>query len=247
MENISISTRFWEGKSQGFYASHIREPPRMNFDFSPFLPIPRLASPPAPLYLIPAMYPKLPASLAPIALLALASLAQADTLKIDPVHSTVGFKIRHLFANVTGRFTDVSGAIDIDPAHPENASVTATIGIASIDTANAMRDKDLRGSNFFESEKFPTMTFKSTKVDVTGQSADVTGDLTLHGITKPVTLHVTFLGKGPGMMGGVTTGWEATTSLKRSDFGLTWSKTIEGTQLVGDDVSIDLEITADAK
>jgi polyisoprenoid-binding protein YceI len=178
-------------------------------------------------------------------LLALSQVSQADTLKIDPVHSTVGFKIRHLFANVTGRFTDVSGTIDVDAGHPENASVDATIAIKSIDTANAMRDKDLRGSNFFNADQFPTMTFKSTKVAVSGQEADVTGDLTLHGVTKPVTLHVKFLGKGAGMMGGVTTGWEATGSLKRSDYGLTWSKTIEGTQLVGDDVSIDLEITAD--
>jgi polyisoprenoid-binding protein YceI len=178
-------------------------------------------------------------------LLALGAAAQADTLKIDPVHSTVGFKIRHLFANVTGRFTDVSGTIDVDPAHPENASVNATIAITSIDTANEMRDKDLRGSNFFDATTFPTMTFKSTKVAVSGQQADLTGDLTLHGVTKPVTLHVQFLGKGSSMMGGLTTGWEATGSLKRSDYGLTWSKTIEGTQLVGDDVSIDLEITAD--
>jgi polyisoprenoid-binding protein YceI len=178
-------------------------------------------------------------------LLALGPISRADTLKIDPVHSTVGFKIRHLFANVTGRFTEVSGAIDVDPAHPENASVDATIAIKSIDTANAMRDKDLRGPNFFNADQFPTMTFKSAKVAVTGQQADVTGDLTLHGVTKPVTLHVTLLGKGPGMKGGLTTGWSATGSLKRSDYGLTWSKTIEGTQLVGDDVSIDLEITAD--
>jgi polyisoprenoid-binding protein YceI len=188
-------------------------------------------------------------------LLALASASRADTLKIDPVHSTVGFKIRHLFANVTGRFTDVTGTIDVDQAHPESASVNAVIGIKSIDTANEMRDKDLRGDNFFQADTYPTMTFKSTSVAVNGpigldhsatpQSADVTGDLTLHGVTKPVTLHVQFLGKGPGMMGGTTTGWEATGSLKRSDFGLTWSKTIEGTQLVGDDVSIDLEITAD--
>jgi polyisoprenoid-binding protein YceI len=178
-------------------------------------------------------------------LLALGSVSHADTLKIDPVHSTVGFKIRHLFANVTGRFTEVSGTIDVDPAHPENASVDATIGIKSIDTGAGMRDKDLRGPNFFDADQFPTMTFKSTKVAVSSQEADVTGDLTLHGVTKPVTLHVTFLGKGPGMRGGLTTGWEATGSLKRSDYGLTWSKTIEGTQLVGDDVSIDLEITAD--
>ena len=178
-------------------------------------------------------------------LLALGAGAQADTLKIDPVHSTVGFRIRHLFGKVTGRFTDVSGSIDIDPAHPENASVDATIGIKSIDTANAMRDKDLRGANFFDADQFPTMTFKSTKVVVSGQEADVTGDLTLHGVTKPVTLHVAFLGKGPGMKGGLTTGWEATGALKRSDYGLTWSKTVEGTQLVGDNVGIDLEITAD--
>lgn len=180
-----------------------------------------------------------------LVLLAFSAAAHADTLKIDPVHSTVGFKIRHLFANVTGRFTDVSGTINVDADHPENAAVEATIGIKSIDTANAKRDQDLRGSNFFDADKFPTMTFKSTKVAVNGQEADVTGDLTLHGVTKPVTLHVKFIGKGPGMMGGITTGWEAAGSLKRSDYGLTWTKTIEGTQLVGDDVSIDLEVTAD--
>ena len=180
-------------------------------------------------------------------LLALTAAARADALKIDPVHSTVGFKIRHLFANVTGRFTDVSGTINVDADHPENASVEATIGIKSIDTANEKRDQDLRGANFFDADNFPTMTFKSTKVDVKGQEAEVTGDLTLHGVTKPIALHVKFIGKGPGMMGGITTGWEATGSLKRSDYGLTWTKTIEGTQLVGDDVSIDLEITADQR
>jgi polyisoprenoid-binding protein YceI len=179
-----------------------------------------------------------------VVLLALGAAARADALKIDPVHSTVGFKIRHLFANVTGRFTDVSGTINVDADHPENASVEATIGIKSIDTASEKRDQDLRGANFFDADNFPTMTFKSTKVDVKGQEAEVTGDLTLHGVTKPIALHVKFIGKGPGMMGGITTGWEATGSLKRSDYGLTWSKTIEGTQLVGDDVSIDLEIAA---
>jgi len=204
-----------------------------------------VASASCPAYVIQRMITRIAALLI---LIALSALSQADTLKIDPVHSTVGFKIRHLFANVTGRFTDVSGTINVDPAHPGNASVNATIAIKSIDTANAMRDKDLRGPNFFESDKFPTMTFQSSKVVLSGtQEADLTGDLTLHGVTKPVTLHVQFLGKGPGMMGGTTTGWEATGSINRSDYGLTWSKTIEGTKLVGDDVSIDLEITADEK
>jgi polyisoprenoid-binding protein YceI len=181
-----------------------------------------------------------------LVVLCLGIAARADTLKIDPVHSTVGFKIRHLFANVTGRFTSVAGTINADPDHPEKSSVDATIEIKSIDTSSAMRDRDLRGTNFFDADKYPAMTFKSTKVVLTGSNqADVTGDLTLHGVTRPVTLNVTFLGKGPGMMGGITTGWEATGSLKRSDYGLTWSKTIEGTSVVADDVSIDLEITAD--
>ena len=178
-------------------------------------------------------------------LLALGAAARADALKIDPVHSTVGFKIRHLFANVTGRFTDVSGTINVDWDHPENTAVEATIGIQSIDTANAKRDQDLRGSNFFEADKFPAMTFKSTKVDVKGQEAEVTGDLTLHGVTKEVILHVKFLGKGKGMKGGLTTGWEATTQIKRSDYGLTWNKVVEGTAVVGEDVEIDLQIAAD--
>jgi len=182
-----------------------------------------------------------------LAAFAAAASLHADTLKIDPVHSTVGFKIRHLFANVTGRFTDVSGTINVDADHPENATVDATMTIKSIDTANTRRDDDLRGDNYFQADKFPTMTYKSTKVALTGtDSADVTGDLTLHGVTKPVTLHVKFMGKGPGMMGGITTGWQATGSLKRSDFGLTWSKAVEGTQLVGDDVDIELDVTADA-
>jgi len=135
-------------------------------------------------------------------LLGLRAAVNADTLAIDPAHSTVGFKIRHLFANVTGRFTAVSGTLNVDADHPENASVDASIGINSIDTANAMRDNDLRGSNFFDADEYPAMTFKSTKVALTGTNqADMTGDLTLHGVTKPVTLHVTFLGKGPGMRG----------------------------------------------
>lgn len=180
-------------------------------------------------------------------LLGIASSLRADPLKIDPVHSTVGFKIRHLFGYVTGRFGDVKGTIDVDPAHPEQASVEATIGIDSIDTANAKRDGDLKSDKFFDAGKYTTMSYKSTKVDVKGSDeADVTGDLTLHGVTKPVVLHVKFLGKGPGMMGGLTTGWQATGALKRSDFGLTWSKAVEGTQLVGDDVALDFDITADA-
>ena len=171
-----------------------------------------------------------------LVLLTLGVAAQADTLKIDPVHSTVGFKIRHMFGNVTGRFTDVSGTIDVDAAHPENATVQATIGIKSIDTANAMRDNDLRGSNFFEAEKFPTMTFKSTKVVVNGQQADLTGDLTLHGVTKPITLKARLIGSGNDpILKAFAVGFEATGDINRSDFGIK-----QYLPLVGDDVRLTI-------
>ena len=148
--------------------------------------------------------------------------AHADTLKIDPVHSTVGFKIRHLFANVTGRFTSVAGSLTVDPAHPENASVSAIIDIKSIDTASAMRDKDLRGSNFFEADKFPEMTFKSTKVQpLGGDKFKVTGDLTVHGVTKSVVLDAKLNKVGEHPMKKVQAiGFDATGTLKRSDFGV---------------------------
>ena len=121
------------------------------------------------------------------------------------------------------------------------------IATKSVNTANEKRDTHLRSADFFDTEKFPDMTFKSKKVARTGDdTADVTGDFTLHGVTKEVVLKVKFLGKGKGMTGGLQTGWEAKTTIKRSDYGLTWSKVIEGTSVVGDDVEITLEIEAPA-
>lgn len=180
------------------------------------------------------------------ALAASPTFAANETYNIDPVHSTVGFKIRHLAGKVTGRFVDVTGTIHVDPDHPEKASVEATIQAKSIDTANTKRDQDLRSANFFNVEKFATITFKSKKVSVLDkETADVTGDLTIHGVTKEVTLHVQFLGKGKGMNGRPQTGWEATTKINRTEFGLTWSKLIEGISVVGDDVEISLQIESD--
>ena len=178
------------------------------------------------------------------------AFAATETYKIDPVHSTIGFKVRHLVANVTGRFADVTGTIHIDPEHPENSSVEATIQAKSIDTANEKRDGHLKSADFFDVEKFSTMTFKSKKVkqldkETADVTADVTGDLTIHGVTKEVTLHVQFLGKGKGMDGTPQTGWEATTKINRKEFGLVWSKMIEGTSVVGDDVNISLQIESD--
>ncbi len=182
------------------------------------------------------------------ALLIVQSAFAADTFVIDKVHSSLGFQIRHLFSNVIGKFDDFAGAIQFDEANPEQSSVEVTIKTASVDTGVKMRDDDLRSPNFFDAEKYPEITFKSKSVKTSGKNtADVTGDLTMHGVTKEVVLKVELIGKGAGMQGSIVTGWDATTALKRSDFGLAWNKVIEGTQVVGDDVKIDLHIEADKK
>ena len=174
------------------------------------------------------------------------SALSADTYVFDKNHSTMGFQIRHLFSKVPGKFDDFAGKIQYDDANPQNSSVEVKIKTASIDTGVEMRDKDLRSANFFDVEKFPEITFKSNSVKQTGENtADVTGDLSMHGVTKEVVLKVELLGKGAGPQGKTLSGWEAKTNVKRSDFGLTWNKMIEGTQMVGDDVDIDLRVEAD--
>jgi polyisoprenoid-binding protein YceI len=170
----------------------------------------------------------------------------SDTYVFDKAHSTMGFQVRHLFSQVPGKFDDFDGKIQFDEANPENSSVEVTIKASSVDTGVAMRDKDLRSANFFDVEKFPEITFKSKSVKRTGESTgEVTGDLTMHGVTKEVVLKVELLGKGAGMEGKTVSGWEAKANLKRSEFGLSWNKAIEGTQIVGDDVEIDLKVEAD--
>ena len=188
----------------------------------------------------------------PLLLLSALLLAQSalavDTFVMDKAHSTMGFQIRHLFSKVPGKFDDFSGQIQFDEANPEQSSVEVTINTASVDTGVKMRDDDLRSPNFFDVKKFPEITFKSTSVKKTGENtADVTGDLTMHGVTKPVVLKVELLGKGAGPKESTVSGWNASTALKRTDFGLTWNKVIEGTQMVGDDVQIELNIEADLK
>ena len=181
----------------------------------------------------------------------------SDIYVFDKNHSTMGFLIRHLFTKVPGRFTDFSGQISFDEGNPEQSTVEVTIKTASENTDNETRDKDLRSPNFFDVEKFPEMTFRSKSVKGTGQNtADVTGDLTMHGVTKEVVLKVEFTGKGKGagpqgtIVPGrdattMVSGWEATTTVRRSEFGITWNQTIEGTRVVGDDVQIDLHVEAD--
>jgi len=176
------------------------------------------------------------------------SALSADTYVFDKKHCTMGFQVRHLFSKVPGKFDDFQGKIQYDEANLENSSVEVTIKTASVDTGFDTRDKDLRSPNFFDVEKFPEMTFKSKSVKRTGETtAEVAGDLTMHGVTKEVVLKVEFLGKGPNGKGGTVSGWEATTSLKRSEYGLTWNKLIEGAQIAGDDVEIDLRVEANTQ
>jgi len=170
----------------------------------------------------------------------------ADTYVFDKAHSTMGFQVRHLFSKVPGKFDDFAGQIQFDDANPQNSTVEVTIKTASVNTGVDMRDKDLRSANFFDVEKYPEINFKSKSVKQTGEdTAEVTGDLSMHGVTKEVVLKVELLGKGAGPQGKTVSGWEAKTNLKRTDFGLTWNKMIEGTQMVGDDVDIDLRVEAD--
>jgi polyisoprenoid-binding protein YceI len=174
-----------------------------------------------------------------------ASPVLADTYVIDKSHSDASFLIRHMMSKVRGQFTDYAGSINVDPAKPESASVEFTVKTASIDTANDNRDKDLRGANFFDVEKFPEITFKSTRVKATGKDKyDVTGTLTMRGVSKEVTLPVQFLGFGKDPWGNEKAGFSIDFTLNRKDFGLVWNKTLDtGGVLLGDDVwvSINLE------
>lgn len=174
--------------------------------------------------------------------------AEVETYEIDPAHSGVHFSVRHFFSDVPGRFNEFTGAIKLDSDKPEESSVAVTIQATSIDTGNEKRDAHLRGADFFDVEKFPVITFKSTKVERTGEdAAKVTGDFTLHGVTRPVTLDVTLLGKGKGTEGEKKTGWSATTKISRKEFGIDWGKVVEGTAMVGDEVTIKIDAEANAK
>lgn len=190
---------------------------------------------------------------------AAASLATAapEALRIDPNHSTVGFSIRHLFARVNGRFTGYAGTVTFDAAAPATSTVDVTIQAASITTQNDTRDKDLRSDNFFDVAKYPTLTFKSTKVELAegkttlaaGDHFKLSGDLTMKGITKPVVLDATFDGSGQvgigGMKMGTVTGFEATTTINRKEWNILWNKNLDnGGTLLGDDVTINLQVEA---
>lgn len=163
----------------------------------------------------------------------------------DPTHSSANFTVRHMMVtNVRGSLGNLNGVINFDPENLGASSVDATIDVSTINTGVADRDNHLRSGDFFEVEKFPTMTFKSTSVDVTGDnSAKVTGDLTIRDITKPVVLDVEFMGQGGSPFGDTRAGFEATTKINREEFDLTWNQALEaGGVLVGNDIKVSLDI-----
>ncbi len=175
---------------------------------------------------------------------AVATDLTTGTWAIDPVHSTVGFSVRHLMVSkVRGTFDTFSGAIVV--AEDGTPSVTAEIAVDSINTRNEQRDAHVRSADFFDAERYPTATFTSTGVRPNGDSYLVDGDFTLKGVTKPVTLELEFNGVSPGMGHGEVAGFAASVVVNRKDFGIDIDMPLEtGGTVVGDKVSISLEIEA---
>jgi len=179
--------------------------------------------------------------------LAVASRAEVEAYKIDPVHSSAEFSLRHVFSKFSSSFTKVTGTISVDRTDMEKSSVEASIDVAALTTANEKRDTHLKSPDFFEVAKFPTMTFKSTSWKKTGENTyDVTGDLTIKDVTKPVVLKTTVLGFGAGMgPGAFLSGWEATTSIKRSEFNMAGPAMLA--KALGDEVAITINVEAGYK
>jgi polyisoprenoid-binding protein YceI len=190
---------------------------------------------------------KLAATLA--TLLPVLSFAAPAPFNLDASHSTAGFAVKHLvISSVRGEFRTFSGVVQLDDADPTKSTVEATIDVNSLDTHVADRDAHLKSPDFFDTAKFPTVTFKSTKVAKAGKDAlKVTGDLTLHGVTRPVTLDVKTSPEVKGMFGETRRAFAATTKISRKDFGLTWNKLVEAGPAVGDEVviTLDLEVVKD--
>ena len=173
-----------------------------------------------------------------------------DVWNFDKNHTEVGFQVRHFVTNVRGRFTDFSGTITANSAKPEASSVEFMIKATSIDTANEGRDKDLRSEKFFDVEKFPEFTFKSSKVVPAGKDMfEVTGTLIMHGVSREITLPVSYLGsvktKNREGKEGAKAGFEASLTLNRKDFGIVWNQVLDtGGTMLGDDVHVSINVEA---
>ncbi len=170
-----------------------------------------------------------------------------STWNIDPAHAGVNFSARHMMImTVRGQFKSVNGVIHFDPENIANSSVEATIDAASIETGVADRDNHLRSADFLDAANYPTLTFKSTKVEPTGNGkAKITGDLTIRGVTRSVVLDAEHLGVMKNPWGATVAVFNATTTINREDWGLTWNVAIEaGGVLVGKDITINIDVEA---
>lgn len=169
--------------------------------------------------------------------------------ELDTTHSHVNFAVKHMmFSTVRGKFKVFSGTLNIDEQNPANSWVEAQADASSVDTNEPNRDNHLRSGDFFDVEKYPTFTFKSTSVEKNGDSYKVAGDLTIHGVTKPVVFDAEYLGQGKNPWGIMVAGLSATTKIRRSDFGLHYNAALEaGGVLVGEEVKIELDLEANYK
>jgi len=170
--------------------------------------------------------------------------AWATTYAIDQDHTTVTFKIRHLFSYVRGTFNEFEGSFEYVPGSPGQWKAQTVIQASSIDTRVEKRDHHLRSKDFFDVARYPTLTFTSTQVtDATETTAKLHGLLTIHGVERPVVLDLAIHGEGKDPWGNLRSGFTATTTINRKDFGLTWNEVVEtGQLLVGDEVEITLEV-----
>ncbi|MGZ6988795.1 MAG: YceI family protein [Thermoanaerobaculia bacterium] len=189
------------------------------------------------------MFRKLRIAATLLAALAAAPLFAADTYTVDKVHSDVTFQVRHFVSKVRGNFTDFEGTIQIDQAKPEASSVAFTIKAASISTRNESRDKHLNSPDFFDTAKFPEISFTSTKIAAAGKDKyNVTGNFTMHGVTKEITLPVEFTGiaKDPR---SDRAGFELATTINRKDYGINWNKALDnGSFMLSDDVAVTISL-----
>lgn len=179
---------------------------------------------------------------------AVPAFAQTQTFAVDKNHSAAQFKVRHFTSNVIGQFRDFDAVANLDRANPAKSSIEFTIQATSIDTGAEGRDKHLRSADFFDVEKFPTITFKSTSIAAAGKDQyNVTGDFTMHGVTKRITLPVTFLGFAKTQRGDKA-GFELETTLNRKDYGIEWNRALdEGGFMLSDDVKVDINLELNQK
>lgn len=190
---------------------------------------------------LPHAAPPAPPAFAP----AVAPAADTATYRIDVGHSELTFRIRHMMSRVNGTFREWSGEITADPADWSTGSVSVTIQSATIDTRHERRDQDLRSDNFFDATNHPTITFRSTKVEVQGNQIVVTGDLTMRGITRPLVLTGEFLGRQGAGTARERIGFSASGKLDRTAYGIVWNRAVEGGGvLLGDDVEVNIAVEA---